>query len=110
MATLVNSSDIGPLVQTEPPNPARLSSQDGAFLDILALPPDCLRALRQLWKLPTLNIPRDSALHAPHILAFNIAWRETRALRRALPPQVTENSSGGGPAPGNGEQGGNLQQ
>ncbi|RXK41884.1 hypothetical protein M231_00883 [Tremella mesenterica] len=100
MATLVNSSDIGPLGRTElarvsrelltemndfyrnlfdspfllnpieyalpptldwlkPPNPARLSSQDGAFLDILALPPDCLRTLRQLWKLPSLNIARD---------------------------------------------------
>ncbi|EIW70939.1 hypothetical protein TREMEDRAFT_61453 [Tremella mesenterica DSM 1558] len=86
MATLVNSSDIGPLARTElarvsqelmtdmndfycnlfdspfllnpigyalpptldwlrPPNPARLSSQDAAFLDILALPPDCLRTL-----------------------------------------------------------------
>ncbi|EIW70380.1 hypothetical protein TREMEDRAFT_60875 [Tremella mesenterica DSM 1558] len=121
MATLVNSSDIGPLARTElarvsrelmtdmndfyrnlfdspfllnpieyalpptlgwlrPPNPARLSSQDAAFLDILALPPDCLRTLRQLWKLPSLNIARDSALHTSHILAFNAAWREARSL------------------------------
>ncbi|EIW69782.1 hypothetical protein TREMEDRAFT_61549 [Tremella mesenterica DSM 1558] len=151
MATLVSSSDIGPLARTElarvsrelitemsdfyrnlfdspfllnpieyllpptldwlrPPNPARLSSQDAAFLDILALPPDCLRILRQLWKLPSLNIARDSALHDSHILAFNMAWRETRALRRVVPPKDTENSSGGGPPPGNGEQGGSSQQ
>ncbi|EIW67217.1 hypothetical protein TREMEDRAFT_64461 [Tremella mesenterica DSM 1558] len=122
MATLVNSSDIGPLAQTEeyalpptldwlrPPNPARLSSQDGAFLNILALPLDCLRTLRQLWKLPSLDIARDSALHNPHILASNTAWRETRSLRRVALPKVTESSSGGRPAPGSREQGGSSQQ
>ncbi|EIW68854.1 hypothetical protein TREMEDRAFT_63322 [Tremella mesenterica DSM 1558] len=151
MATLVNSSDIGPLGRTElarvsrelttdmsdfyrnlfdspyllnpteymlpptldwlrPSQPARLSSQDGAFLDILTLPADCLRTLRQLWKSPSLSVARDPALHSAHILAFNTAWKETRALRRAVGPKVTESSSGSGPAPGNEEQGGSSQQ
>ncbi|EIW73599.1 hypothetical protein TREMEDRAFT_59773 [Tremella mesenterica DSM 1558] len=151
MATLANSSDIGPLGRTElarvsrelttdmsdfyrnlfdspyllnpteymlpptldwlrPSQPARLSSQDGAFLDILTLPADCLRTLRQLWKSPSLSVARDPALHSAHILAFNTAWKETRALRRAVGPKVTESSSGSGPAPGNEEQGGSSQQ
>ncbi|EIW69996.1 hypothetical protein TREMEDRAFT_61761 [Tremella mesenterica DSM 1558] len=150
MATLVNSSDIGPLGRTElarvsrelttdmsdfyrnlfdspyllnpteymlpptldwlkPSQPARLSSQDGAFLDILTLPADCLRTLCQLWKSPSLSVARDPALHSAHILAFNTAWKETRALRRAVGPKVTESSSGSGPAPGNEEQGGSSQ-
>ncbi|RXK40306.1 hypothetical protein M231_02420 [Tremella mesenterica] len=56
--------------------PARLSSRDAAFLDILTLPVDCLRALCQLWKLPSLSLARDPALHTAHILAFNTAWKE----------------------------------
>ncbi|RXK36328.1 hypothetical protein M231_06413 [Tremella mesenterica] len=149
MATLVNTSDIGPTARTElarvsrelttdmndfyrnlfdspfllnpteyilpptldwlkPSQPARLSSQDAAFLEILTLPADCLRTLRQLWKLPSLSLARDPALHTAHILAFNTAWKETRALQRVVPPKATEGNSAGGPASGNGEQGGSL--
>ncbi|EIW72446.1 hypothetical protein M231_07691 [Tremella mesenterica] len=123
IATVVNSSDVGPSSRTElarvsreqltsmndfcrtlyetpfvlnpvefelPPTldwlktskPSRLSSQDAAFLNVLVLPLECLRTLRQLWKSPSLTAARDPSLHAAHIGALNAAWKEAWAIRR----------------------------